>query len=142
MMMVRLARVLPLFLSLAAGSAVADTPVAKPPGLASLETMVANLGYTPTESANQQDFSIVWSGKYDYKLHFNLSHDGTLAYAYAYVDLTTLQPDQLGKLPFTKLLETDDAGDFYYSMESHNGHENSVWQCHHPGLWADAANPA
>jgi hypothetical protein len=119
--MVRLARVLPLILGLMAGMAWADTPATKAPGMATLETMVTNLGYSTTEGADHKDFSIVWTGKYDYKLHFNLSRDGTMGYAY--VDLTTLQPDQLAKLPFTKLLETDDAGDFFYSMENHNGHE-------------------
>jgi hypothetical protein len=114
-------RMVPWLLVLVAGMAWADTPAKKAPALASLETMVGNLGYTPTDSADQKNFSIVWTGKYDYKFHFTLSQDGTLSYAY--VDLTTLQPDQLAKLPFTNLFETNDTGDFFYSMESHNGKE-------------------
>lgn len=102
-------------------AAKADNPPAKPPALASLETMVGNLGYATTDSADKQAFSIVWGGKYDYKVHFDLSHDGTLGYAY--IDLTTFKPEQVDKLQFVKLLEASDVGDFYFSMEKNTDGE-------------------
>lgn len=102
------------FLTFAA-AAQADTPQAKPTALASLETMVTNLGYATTDSTDNQSFSIMWSGKYNYKIHFDLSQDGTLGYAY--VDLDTFTPAQIAKMQFVKMLEADDVGDFYFSME-------------------------
>ncbi len=107
-----------LLLGLAA-TAYADTPQAMPPALVSLETMVSNLGYTVTESTDKQSFSIPWSSdNYNYKIHFDLSEDRTLAYAY--VDIDTYTQAQLTKMKFVKILEASDSGDFYFSMESNS----------------------
>ena len=109
------------FLALSAASKAADTPPAKPAALASLETMVGNLGYTTTDTADKRSFSITWTGRYNYIIHFDLSKDGTLAYAY--VHLTTFTPAQLAKLKFVKLLRANDVSDFYFSMESFDSGE-------------------
>lgn len=98
--------------------AKADTTANTPPQLAALETMVSNLGYTVTESSNKQYFWITWdgAGNYNYKMHFDLSNSGTVYYAY--VQLTTLSAAQLPKLQYAKMLEANDARNFYFSMES------------------------
>lgn len=113
---------LALISSLALGAAAkADTPAATPAaasaGLTALETMVQNLGYTTTEASDKQSFFFVWTSQaqYDYKIHLSLSHDGTMAFAY--VGLGNLTAAQLTKLQYAKLLEADDSGDFYFSME-------------------------
>jgi hypothetical protein len=102
------------FLALGA-TARADTPAAEPAPLAALQAMVGNLGYATTTADDKQAFSITWSGNYDYEMHFYLSKDGTLGYAY--VQLTTLTPGQLAKMQYIKMLEADDVGDFFFSME-------------------------
>jgi hypothetical protein len=101
----------------------ADTQAGEPPELASLETMVGNLGYTTTEDPKKQWFSITWSGagNYNYKMHFSLSNSKTVYYAY--VQLTDLTAAQLEKLQYAKLLEANDAGDFYFSMEKNDAGE-------------------
>lgn|ERR1700722_18399679 len=109
-----------LFLAFAV-AAKADNPPAKPAALASLESMVGNLGYKTTDAADNQAFSITWDGKYNYIVHFDLSHDGTLGYAY--IDLTTFKPEQVAKLQFVKLLEASDVSDFYFSMENNTDGE-------------------
>ncbi|MBB5372067.1 hypothetical protein [Acidocella aromatica] len=88
----------------------------EPDGLSKLQTMVGNLGYTTSLDSDKQAFAIEWHGDYDYRLHFDLSKDGTLAYAY--VNVNTYKPADLAKLNLTKLLETSDIGDFYFSMEN------------------------
>ena len=108
---------------LAFAFARADTPAAVPAGLASLETMTQNLGYTTKESQTKQSFSIVWPGKYNYTMHFSLSQDGTLGYTY--VDLATFTPPQTAKMQFINMLEADDAGDFYFSMEHNSDGETA-----------------
>ena len=106
-----------------ASAAKADTPPTAPPKLAALETMIQNLGYTTKESQSKQSFSTVWSGKYNYTMHFSLSQDGTLGYTY--VDLATFTPDQQAKMKFVNMLEADDVGDFYFSMEHNNDGETA-----------------
>jgi hypothetical protein len=117
--------VLPLALTLAwfcANAAGAEAAQPPPAALTKLEAMVANLGYTVSESPDKQSFGITWSGQYDYGVHFNVSKDQSLAYIY--VQIVTLTPAQLAKLQYTKLLEANDGGDFYFSMESdENGAE-------------------
>jgi hypothetical protein len=98
-----------------AATARADDKTSKPPALAALEKMVGNLGYATTDSSDNQAFSFSWAGKYNYTIHIDLSRDGTLAYTY--VDLVTLTPEQIAKLQFVHLLEANDIGDFYFSME-------------------------
>jgi hypothetical protein len=89
---------------------------AEPPALSKLQAMVDNLGY-PTELADdKQSFAIQRHGNYDYRMHFYLSQDGTLAYAYVNID--SYKPDQLTKLNTLKLLEASNVGDFYFSMEN------------------------
>jgi hypothetical protein len=97
------------------GMAAADTPAAEDPALAKLQQMVGNLGYSTTLASDNQSFGIQWQSTYNYTLNFEISKDGTLAYAYA--KLGTFGPDQLAKLDFAKLLEASDVGDFYFSME-------------------------
>jgi hypothetical protein len=114
------------FLALACAAvfaAKADTPPTAPPKLAALETMIQNLGYTTKESQSKQSFSIVWPGKYNYTMHFSLSQDNTLGYTY--VDLATFTPDQQAKMKFVNMLEADDTGDFYFSMEHNSDGETA-----------------
>ena len=56
-------------------------------------------------------------------MHFSLSQDGTLGYTY--VDLATFTPDQTAKMKFVNMLEADDTGDFYFSMEHNNDGETA-----------------
>jgi hypothetical protein len=98
-------------------SAPAVTTTAKPAALAGLEAMVTNLGYATTDAADNQSFSITWVGKYNYVIQFDVSTDNTLGYAF--VQMATYTPQQLASLNYVKLLEQDDAGDFFYSAE-HN----------------------
>lgn len=84
--------------------------------LSKLQSMVDNLGYATALDSDKQAFAIQWHGDYDYRLHFDLSKDGTLAYAYVNID--TYKPADLAKLDVPKLLEASDVGDFYFSMES------------------------
>lgn len=86
------------------------------PALSKLQSMVDNLGYTTELANDKQAFAIQWHGDYDYRLHFDLSKDGTLAYAY--VNVNTYKPADLAKLNVAKLLEASDVGDFYFSMEN------------------------
>jgi hypothetical protein len=102
---------------LALGSvAKADSPAAEPQALASLATMVQNLGYTTTLSADKQAFAITWTGQYNYIIHFDLSNDGTLVYLYT--DLETYTPAQLASLQYVKLLEASNTSDFFFSTEN------------------------
>jgi hypothetical protein len=118
-----LAAVMALALAATTNAAKADTPVTTPPALASLETMIQNLGYTTKDSSTKQSFSIVWPGKYNYTMHFSLSQDGTIGYTY--VDLATFTPPQTAKIQFVNMLEADDVGDFYFSMEHNSDGETA-----------------
>jgi hypothetical protein len=93
-----------------------SAPQTEPEGLSKLQSLVNNLGYTTELASDKQAFAIQWHGDYDYRLHFDLSKDGTLVYAY--VNINTYKPADLAKLNLTKLLETNDVGDFYFSMET------------------------
>ena len=97
--------------------ALADgTAKPEPAGLVQLQTAVTNLGYTATLANDKQSFSIAWNGgDYNFKIHFNLARDGSLCYAY--IDLGDFTAGQLAKLNATKLLEENDIGNFYFSME-------------------------
>ncbi len=108
------------------GMAAADTSATEDPVLAKLQQMVGNLGYSTTLTSDNEFFGIQWQGNYNYTISFETSKDGTLAYAY--VKLGNYGPDQLAKLDFAKLLETSDAGDFYFSMEKHaDGKSESLY---------------
>jgi hypothetical protein len=96
----------------------ADAPKPEPAVLSQLQDEVTNLGYTTTLADDKQSFSIAWTGSYSYKIHFDLAGDASLAYAY--VDIEDLTPAQLAKLNFIKLLEENDIGNFYFSMESNS----------------------
>ncbi len=107
---------LALAVSLALGGlAAADTPAAEDPVLAKLQQMIGNLGYSTMLATDNQSFGFQWQANYNYTMSFEISKDSTLAYAY--VKLGTYDPDQLAKLNYTRLLETSDTGDFYFSME-------------------------
>jgi hypothetical protein len=105
-----------LLLSGAPAARADDTAQTEPAALSKLQAMVNNLGYNTDLAGDKQSFAIQWQGDYDYRLHFDLSKDGTLAYAY--VNINTYKPADMAKLDLTKLLETSDIGDFYFSMES------------------------
>ncbi len=92
--------------------ALADS---EPAALAKLQTMVANLGYTTTLASDNQSFSIDWTGNYNYKITFDIAQDGSMAYAY--VPVITYTAAQMAKLQYVKLMEENDIGDFYFSME-------------------------
>ncbi|MBU6448232.1 MAG: hypothetical protein KGQ26_01275 [Rhodospirillales bacterium] len=105
-----------LALAIASGGvAAAGTPAQEDPALAKLQQMVGNLGYSTTTASDNQSFGFQWQTNYNYTINFEISKDATLAYAY--VRLGTLGPDKLAKLDYAKLLEDDDTGDFYFSME-------------------------
>ena len=97
-------------------AARADSPQSEPAALSKLQQMVDNLGYTTQLASDKQSFVIQWNGDYDYRVHFDLSQDGSLGYAY--VDIDTYKSDDLAKLNLVKLLEASDVGDFYFSMEN------------------------
>ncbi|HVP45606.1 MAG TPA: hypothetical protein VMT32_03450 [Bryobacteraceae bacterium] len=107
---------LALLLSGAPAARADNTAQTEPAALSNLQTMVNNLGYTTDLASDKQSFAIQWQGDYDYRLHFELSNDGTLIYAY--VNINTYKPADMAKLDFTKLLEVSNLGDFYFSMES------------------------
>ena len=97
------------------GAALADTPAPEDPALSKLQQMVENLGYATKLSSDNQTFSTQWQAVYDYTMIFNISKGVTLGYVY--VKMGSFNPDQLAKLDYAKLLEADDVGDFYFSME-------------------------
>jgi hypothetical protein len=98
------------------GNAYAATPAPESPALVKLQQMVDNLGYDTTLSPDGTEFKFPWQGNnYSYTIHFSLLPNQTLAYAY--VDLLTYNQTQLTKLNYVKLLELNDTGDFYFSME-------------------------
>ena len=99
----------------AAVTARADSPATEPAPLALLQTDATNLGYSPVLANDKQSFSIAWTGDYNYKLHFQLSRDASIAYVY--VNIGDFTPEQLGKLDFIKLLQENDLGNFFFSME-------------------------
>jgi hypothetical protein len=106
-------------------AAPAITASAKPAALAALEAMVTNLGYTTTDAGDEQSFSITWVGKYNYVIQFDVSTDNTLGYAF--VQMGTYTPQQLANLKYLKLLEQDDAGDYFYSAESNSDGSERVY---------------
>jgi hypothetical protein len=104
---------------LAALTAAAATPARaqsapKPTALAALESIAANLGPT-TDAASNQSFSIPWPGKYNVTIEFDTATDGSVGYAF--VLLASYKPAELARLPYAKLLEQDDKGDYFYSAE-------------------------
>jgi hypothetical protein len=103
---------------LGARPALADAPKPEPAALTQLQNEVSNLGYTTTLADDKQSFSIPWSGSgnYSFKIHFDLSGDASLGYLY--IDIEDLTPAQLAKLNYIKLLEKNDVGNFYFSMEN------------------------
>ena len=107
---------LALVLSIAPAARADSTPQTESEGLSKLQAMVNNLGYTTELSSDKQSFAIQWNGDYDYRVHFDISKDSTLAYAY--VNIATYTPADMAKLNLSKLLEVNDIGDFYFSMES------------------------
>jgi hypothetical protein len=96
----------------------ADAPKPEPAALTQLQSEVDNLGYATTLADDKQSFSIAWSGSgnYSFKIHFDLAGDASLGYAY--IDIEDLTPAQLAKLNYIKLLEENDVGNFYFSMEN------------------------
>ena len=94
----------------------ADTPDAEGKSLASLETMVGNLGYNTTNATDKSHFWIDWQGKYSYRIDFQTSADGNMIYLYTYID--TFTPDQIAKTPFVKMLEFQNNGNVYFSMQN------------------------
>ena len=107
---------LALLLSVAPAARADSTPQTESEGLSKLQAMVNNLGYTTDLASDKQSFAIQCNGDYNYRVHFDLSKDGTLAYAY--VNIATYKPADMAKLDLSKLLEVNDIGDFYFSMES------------------------
>jgi hypothetical protein len=98
------------------GAAFAETPATASPVLIKLQQMVDNLGYNTTLSSDGSDFKFQWqSNDYTYTIHFSLTGNQTLAYAC--VELLSYDQAQLAKLDYIKLLELNDTGDFYFSME-------------------------
>jgi len=101
------------------------TASTKPAALAGLEAMVSDLGYPTTDAGDNQSFSITWVGKYNYVIQFDVSSDSTLGYAF--VQMGTYTPQQLTGLQYIKLLEQDDAGDYFYSAESNSDGSESLY---------------
>ncbi len=99
-----------------APAARADQPQTETKSLATLETMVGNLGYTTTDATDKSHFWIEWQGKYNYRIDFQVSNDGEMVYLYTYIDTWT--PDQLAKVPYMKMLEFQNIGNVYFSMQN------------------------
>ncbi len=97
-------------------AAKADLPQDEAKDLAKLETMVTNLGYTTTDATDKSHFWIDWQGKYNYRIDFQVSNDGSMIYLYSYIDTWT--PDQLAKVPYMKMLEFQNSGNVYFSMQN------------------------
>jgi len=108
--------VIPLLALALLGAPASAVPPAESPVLASFENMVANMGYTPEESSDKTNFSVLLDGAdYSYNAVFSVSSDGGMVVIYAQV--ATYSGEQLTRLNCVKLLEASDPDDFYFSME-------------------------
>jgi hypothetical protein len=98
-------------------AARADTAAAMDPALAKLQTMVTNLGYATTAAADNSHFRIEYQGPNsdDYTVDFMMSSDDTLIYTYTYLE--TYEAGQMNKVPFQKLLEFQNNGNVYFSLQ-------------------------
>ena len=93
-----------------------NAPQPEPDALVKLQAMVTNLGYTTTLSADKQHFYFDrQSTKYNYRIDLALSTDGELIYVYNYID--TFSAAQLAKVPFTAIMEYQNSGNFFFSMD-------------------------
>ena len=102
------------FISMSAGAWAADA-VKEDPTLANLQKMVYNLGYTTTLSPTGRSFRFKWQAN-NYSFIVNLQVDPKKTIAYAYVNIDDYDQQELTKLNLVKLLEANNAADFYFSL--------------------------
>jgi hypothetical protein len=107
-------------LALAAPAAKADglTP-AQVNGLAALDKMVTNMGYTVTYATDKSHIYFDIQGNYDYRIDLALSPNGQLVYLYNYID--TFDAGQMAKVPYQKMMEYQNSGNVFFSMDGSSG---------------------
>ncbi len=112
-----LASLFALSLALSPVARANTTPQPEPAALVKLQTMVTNLGYTTTLSDDKQHFYFDWpSSKYTYRIDLAVSTNGNLAYVYNYID--TFNPSELAKVPYVKIMEYQNSGNVFFSMDN------------------------
>jgi hypothetical protein len=101
-------------------AALADnTPAPISPTLAAMETMVKNMGYTTTDATDNSHFYFDLQGKYDYHVDLAVSPNGELVYLYNYID--TFDAAKMAKAPIVKMMEYQNTGNVFFSMDSSSG---------------------
>lgn len=98
-------------------------PQPEPDALVKLQAMVTNLGYTTTLSSDKQHFYFDrQAAKYNYRIDLTISGNNDLIYVYNYID--TFSAAQLAKVPYQKIMEFQNSGNFFFSMDNTSSGED------------------
>ncbi len=109
-----------IFLAASTPAAMADGPTpAQAKALDTLNTLVTNMGYTTTYSPNKAHFYFDLQGKYDYRIDMTISPNEELVYVYYYID--TFNAEQMAKVPYQKMMEFQNSGSVFFSMDGSSG---------------------
>jgi hypothetical protein len=109
-----------ILLAVSTPAAMADglTPE-KIKALDTLKTLVTNMGYATTYATDKSHFYFDVQGKYDYHIDVTVSSNGELVYLYNYID--TFDAGQMAKVPYQKIMEYQNSGNVYFSMDGSSG---------------------
>jgi hypothetical protein len=109
-----------ILLAVITPAAMADgLPPPQVKALDTLKTLVTNMGYTTTYATDKSHFYFDVQEKYDYHIDMTISPNGELVYLYYYID--TFDAGQLAKVPYQKMMEFQNSGNMFFSMDGSGG---------------------